>query len=150
MNGIDPFLYRSYSDDIRVDSLKNKALKSSKNSAEAAGSEGSFAEALKKYRGMGISSDKFSLVPSQKEIRQQIESDPQKKKLYEAAEQFEAYFIEKMYREMKKNVPKNSLIDGGKTEEIFDEMLLTERVGKMAHRHDFGLAEQIYRQMSQV
>ncbi len=141
IQGIDPLLYRNHGSDIQK---KVQAAQS-----EATGL--SFEEYLKRevpenLQGT-VSSDTFSPVPGKREVLLHIGDNPGRRKLYEAAEEFEGYFLEKMFREMKKNIPKGGLIDGGYAEEIFDEMLLTERVGKMAHEMEFGLAESIYSQM---
>ncbi|MDH5721228.1 MAG: rod-binding protein [Spirochaetia bacterium] len=137
----DPFLYRSY----EYDNLKNLKNKFNKNN-EPNKIDSKFKTLLREK--MDISSDKFSVRSQKKDILNEIKQNPEKRELYSAAEQFESYFIEKVFREMKKNVPKNSLINGGYAEEIFDEMLLTERIREMAHAQEFGLAEMIYDQMN--
>ena len=149
--GIDPFLYRNY-EYKNIMNLKDKYSRGKENSSEAEPSQNrsNFSDMIKdtiKKNEYNISSDRFSKTSSKKDILQEIKTDPEKKELYEASEQFEAYFMEKVFKEMKKNVPKNSLFHGGYAEEIFDEMLLTERIREMAHVQEFGLAEMIYDQM---
>lgn len=144
MTGVDPLLYRNHGSE-----LEQKLGQVKQAGAEASGS--SFDDILNqkmdsKLRAT-ISSDDISPVPGKQEILKHIGNDKGRRKLYEAAEEFEGYFLEKMFREMKKNVPKSGLIDGGFAEEIFDEMLTTERVGAMAHSMEFGLAETIYSQL---
>ena len=94
-----------------------------------------------------VSSDQLSHIPTKDEVLAHTNGDGDKIKVYEAAKEFEAFFVEKMFKEMKKNVPKNPFFHGGFAEEVFDEMLLTERVRSLAQNTHFGLAEMIYKQL---
>ena len=143
---IDPFLYRSHETEIE------KRIKRANQSSEKTNSE--FAKAIElqrqKNKKLNISSNNFSRGLTKEQIRKHIGNDQNRQKIYEAAEQFEAFFVEKMFREMKKNLGKSKLIDGGFAEEIFDEMLTTERVGQLAHQQHLGLAEKIYQQLNRL
>lgn len=69
--------------------------------------------------------------------------------LYKAAEDFEAIFIKQMLDVMRKTVHKeDDLLNGGMSQDIYEDMLYTEYAKKMASTAQFGLAETIYRQMS--
>lgn len=94
-----------------------------------------------------ISSDAFSRVPDREKILAHVGSNPDRQKMFEAARQFENFFLEKMFREMRKNMGKNDILHGGSAEDIFQDMLLTERVNKLTQTATLGLAEQIYTQM---
>ena len=143
---IDPFLYRSHETEVE------KRIKRANQSSEKKNSE--FAKAIElqrqKNKKLNISSNNFSRGLTEEQIHKHIGNDLDRQKIYEAAEQFEAFFVEKMFREMKKNVGKSKLIDGGFAEEIFDEMLTTERVGQLAHQQHLGLAEKIYQQLNRL
>jgi peptidoglycan hydrolase FlgJ len=93
------------------------------------------------------SSDVFSRTPQRAQIMEHVGSDPERLKMFEAARQFENFFLEKMFREMRKNMGKNDILHGGSAEDIFQDMLLTERVNKVTQNSTLGLAEQIYTQM---
>lgn len=94
-----------------------------------------------------VSSEKFSRTPQREKILEHIGNSPERKKLFEAARQFENIFLEKMFREMRKNMGKNDILHGGSAEDIFQDMLLTERVNSLTQTATLGLAEQIYTQM---
>lgn len=74
----------------------------------------------------------------------------EQKKLWDVAVEFEAIFIKQMLDSMKKTVNKTKLIDGGMTEEIFDDMLCEQRSVSMAKNGSMGLAKTIYNQLSQI
>lgn len=114
-------------------------------------STASFAEMLNELVPKGlnpkVSSEVFSRTPAREKIVEHIGDNPERKKMFEAARQFENFFLEKMFREMKKNMGKDDIIHGGSAEDIFQDMLLTERVNKLTQGSTLGLAEQIYTQM---
>ncbi|ACH93699.1 Flagellar protein flgJ [Borrelia duttonii CR2A] len=69
-------------------------------------------------------------------------------KLYEAALEFEAIFINQMLKSMKNTLNKeNNLINGGQTEEIFEDMIYSERAKQIAKSKNFRLADVIYNQI---
>jgi flagellar protein FlgJ len=49
---------------------------------------------------------------------------------------------------MRKTVQKDGLLDGGMSEEVFQDMLYGEYARKMAETAQFGLSDLIYRQVS--
>ncbi|MCX7631714.1 MAG: rod-binding protein [Turneriella sp.] len=113
--------------------------------------DASFAEILRSLlpqnRDLTISSDAFSRTPSREKILAHAAASEERRKLYEAARQFENFFLERMFREMRKNLGKNDILHGGPAEDIFQDMLLTERVNLLTQKATLGLAEQIYTQM---
>ena len=76
------------------------------------------------------------------------DSDPEK--LRGAARELEAYFLHLLIREMRKTVPPNPIINGGKTEEIFQDFLDEEIAGELAKSNQLGLADLIYRDLENV
>jgi flagellar protein FlgJ len=56
--------------------------------------------------------------------------------------------VKQLLNVMRKTVHKEGLIDGGMSEDIFEDMLYDEYAKKMAETAQFGLAETIYRQVS--
>jgi len=153
MRAIDPLLFRNHNELSRMRSAKktltNKdTVKKSfadvfKNKVEV---DKKNADLRNKYPN--LSSNIFQRNLTHKQVKAEIHTNVERKKIYDAAVSFEAFFVEKMFKEMKKNIGKNKLIDGGMAEDIFSDMLLTERVGSMASQQDFGLAELIYQQMT--
>ena len=69
------------------------------------------------------------------------------KKLKEACKGFEAMFMNMMYKEMRKSVPKNELFGNSNADEIMQDMLDTEMVDRMADAGGFGLADIMYKQL---
>jgi len=68
--------------------------------------------------------------------------------LYKACVDFESIFIKQMLSVMRKSVQKDGLLDGGLSEDIFEDMLYDEYAKKMAQTAQFGLAETIYLQIN--
>jgi flagellar protein FlgJ len=68
--------------------------------------------------------------------------------LYKACLDFEAIFIKQMLNVMRKSVHKEGLLDGGLSEDIFEDMLYDEYAQKMAQTAQFGLAETMYLQIN--
>jgi flagellar protein FlgJ len=68
--------------------------------------------------------------------------------LYKVCLDFEAIFIKQMLNVMRKTVEKNGLLDGGMSEDIFEDMLYDEYANKMAQTAQFGLAETMYLQIN--
>ncbi|AAX18085.1 MULTISPECIES: rod-binding protein [Borrelia] len=87
-------------------------------------------------------------------LKDKIEKTNQHKndnKLYEAALEFESIFINQMLKSMKNSLKKeNNLINGGQTEEIFEDMLYSERAKQIAKSKSFRLADLIYNQIAEV
>ncbi|BCR22179.1 rod-binding protein [Borrelia sp. HM] len=72
-------------------------------------------------------------------------------RIYTAALEFEAIFIEQMIKSMRNSLQKeNNLINGGQTEEVFEDMLYLERSKQIAKSKSFGLADLIYNQITEV
>jgi flagellar protein FlgJ len=85
----------------------------------------------------------YPLNPSQ--IKKSVDRNSD---LYKACLDFESLFIKQMLDEMRKTVQKDGLLDGGMSEDIFEDMLYDEYAKKMAETAQFGLAETIYNQLS--
>lgn len=68
-------------------------------------------------------------------------------KLRDACKGFEAMFLNIMYKEMRKTVPKNELFGESNADEIMKDMLDTEVVNKMADAGGVGLADMLYKQL---
>ena len=97
-----------------------------------------------------VNSSSLSLVPTRSEVLEHAKNDPQRLKLYEAAKEFESFFVEKTFKEMTKNIEKGEMFHGGPAEEMFEEQLLTERVKELSKQAQFGLAEMMYKQLARL
>jgi flagellar protein FlgJ len=84
-----------------------------------------------------------AMNPSQ--VRPSVDKSSQ---LYKACLDFEAIFIKQMLNVMRKSVQKEGLLDGGLSEDIFEDMLYDEYAQKMAQTAQFGLAENMYLQIN--
>ena len=82
-------------------------------------------------------------------LRKRIAGEPDKKKeLREACQGFEAIFIQKVWEQMRKNVPKEGYLHS-KDEEIYQSMFDQELAKKMSSAGGIGLADIMYDQLSQ-
>ncbi|MDR1242801.1 MAG: rod-binding protein [Deltaproteobacteria bacterium] len=83
-------------------------------------------------------------------LRKQLvpEQDP-KVKLREACQGFEAVFIQKMWEEMRNNVPKAGYLHS-KDEQMYQSMFDHEFSKKMASAGGIGLADMLYDQLAQT
>lgn len=68
-------------------------------------------------------------------------------KLMDACEQFESLFIKQMLNTMRKSVSKSGMINGGMTEDIFEDRLYDNYSEQMSKSGDFGLAKTMFNQM---
>jgi flagellar protein FlgJ len=90
----------------------------------------------------------FSISNAIKPLKTDDLADNQKKeleKLREACSDFESIFMQQMLKEMRKTVDKTSLTHGGQAEEIFSDLLDTERAKEMK----VGLGDMLFSQLSQ-
>lgn len=82
-------------------------------------------------------------------LRKRIAGEPDKeKKLREACEGFEAIFIQKVWEQMRKSVPKEGYLHS-KDEETYQSMFDQELAKKMSSAGGIGLADMMYEQLSQ-
>ncbi|MDQ0203067.1 rod-binding protein [Pectinatus haikarae] len=68
-------------------------------------------------------------------------------KLKDACVQFEAMFLDLMYKEMRKTVPEDSLLGDSNADNILRSMHDTEMTKNLAQAGGVGLADMLYRQI---
>jgi flagellar protein FlgJ len=91
-----------------------------------------------------------SNVKFPKDIEKEIASDPEKKKLYDTAVEFQSLFINMMLKSMRANLnKKNDLLHAGMKQDIFESMLYDEYAKEMSKDKRFDLAKTIYEQLSE-
>ncbi|MCK4502827.1 MAG: rod-binding protein [Desulfuromonadales bacterium] len=69
------------------------------------------------------------------------------KGLKAVAQQFEAIFIQQMYKEMRKTVPDDGLIQRSNADDIFSQMQDLEAAKRTAEQGGIGLAELMLEQL---
>ncbi|MFK5927015.1 MAG: rod-binding protein [Desulfuromusa sp.] len=69
-------------------------------------------------------------------------------KLKEAAQQFEAIFIQQMYKEMRKTIPDDGLIQRGNADDIYVQLQDMEAAKITAQQGGIGLAELMVQQLT--
>ncbi len=73
--------------------------------------------------------------------------DPQK--LKDAAQQFEAVFLQQIFKEMRKTVPDDGLIPRGNADDMYTQLQDMEAAKVMAERGGIGLAELMLQELLQ-
>ena len=68
-------------------------------------------------------------------------------KMQSACEQFEAYFLAGLMREMRASLPKGGIFAHSQGEQIFQEQLDDTFAARMSQTQSFGLAAMMYRQL---
>ncbi|MDI6703789.1 MAG: rod-binding protein [bacterium] len=71
-----------------------------------------------------------------------------KRQLMDLCYDMEGIFVYQMLKAMRDTVPKDNLLYGGHAEEIFQEMLDHEYAKQMSRNANFGLASELYNQLS--
>ena len=71
--------------------------------------------------------------------------DPQKIKA--AAQQFEAVFIQQMFKEMRNTIPSGGMIERGNADDVFTQMQDAEAAKVMAARGGIGLTDLMMQQL---
>lgn len=84
------------------------------------------------------------------DIESELKRDPERRRLYDAAEEFESMFINMMFKAMRKNLnPENNLLHGGFRQEVFEDMLYDEYAKAVAKSDGFDLGRAMYEQLTQ-
>lgn len=74
--------------------------------------------------------------------------DPQKIK--EAAQQFEAIYIQQVFKEMRKTVPDDGLIERSNADDVYIQLQDAEAAKVMAQQGGIGLADQMLKQLLNI
>ena len=89
-----------------------------------------------------------AMSPSHK-IQQEVKNDPERKKLYDTATEFQAIFVNMMLKSMRATLkPKEGMFFGGLKQEIFEDMLYDEYGKSLSRNGKFKLADQLYLELS--
>lgn len=79
----------------------------------------------------------------------QPESEPVNAPLKKAIQDFEAFFLGQVMKDMRKTVPESDLFGKGAEEDMMRDLLDEEWATQMAHGRGIGLAKVLYRQLQQ-
>lgn len=71
-------------------------------------------------------------------------------KIKELAQEFEAIFIQQMYKEMRKTIDNDGLVPRTSSEEMFIDMQDLEAARDTARQGGIGLAEMMLKQLQQI
>ncbi len=82
-------------------------------------------------------------------ILEKASKEKDEKALHKAAEDFESVFIKMMLDSMRKTIDKNGLIPKSHGEEIFESMLDQTYAERLANAGGIGLADMMYKELSQ-
>ncbi|HPT84184.1 MAG TPA: rod-binding protein [Limnochordia bacterium] len=88
------------------------------------------------------------LVASKAEELGRRQETASQKALREAAEQFEALFVQMLLTEMRRTVPDTDLLGDRRAEKLFQSLLDQELAQNSSQAQSIGLAKLIYEQMS--
>lgn len=69
-------------------------------------------------------------------------------KLRETSQEFEAMYINEMYKAMRKTVPESELIEKNSAEKMYQEMQDMEMARSISQGQGVGIADAIYNQMA--
>jgi flagellar protein FlgJ len=70
--------------------------------------------------------------------------------LKKACQDFEAIFIQSMFKSMRKTVPEGGIFKGDHATEMYQDMIDQDIASQISRRQSLGLADQMYRQMEKI
>jgi peptidoglycan hydrolase FlgJ len=70
------------------------------------------------------------------------------KKLKKACSDLEAIFVNMMFKQMRSTVQKSGLMDGGSSEEMFEDMLFEKYTEEASKGQGTGLGDILYKQLA--
>lgn len=74
--------------------------------------------------------------------------DQDDKQLKEACQEFEAYFVQNLFKEMRKTVPDGGLFESSNEGQIYEDMLDEEYSKTIAENNGAGIANALYKQLA--
>ncbi|MBC7959645.1 MAG: rod-binding protein [Vallitaleaceae bacterium] len=69
-------------------------------------------------------------------------------KLKKACQDFEGYYIQQLFTEMRKTVPDGGLLEKSQGNEIYEDMLYEEYSKNISSGKGFGISDMLYKQLS--
>lgn len=74
-------------------------------------------------------------------------AEAEDEQLQEACEAFEAYYLNKVFGQMRKTIPKSDLVDKSQGRDYFEDMLYDAYSKEIAGGNGAGLKEMLYKQL---
>lgn len=139
-----------------MDQIRNQVVERVKSLETTLSSEGGagFQKALSEEMHElfpGLYSGKVSsgAVKEKSTIQEEIQADPERKRLYESAQEFQSIFLNMMLKSMRSSLnKKDDLLYGGNKQDIFEDMLYNEYSRAMSKSPGFDLADRIYEDLA--
>lgn len=75
------------------------------------------------------------------------QGDASDEEMLEACKEFEQYFIEQVLKEVKKTIPKDSLLGDNEYMNMFEDQMYQSVAEKITESGELGLAQQLYDSM---
>ena len=94
-----------------------------------------------------ISDSENTQAEFQKIFDQAIE-ERDDEQLMEACQEFEAYFVQRLFTEMRKTIPDSGLTESSNEGEIYEDMLDEEYSKTISKSNGAGIATALYKQLS--
>lgn len=98
---------------------------------------------------MNISLDPMVLLNTPPQAPDTSRALQDRESLKKSCQEFEALFIQSLFKAMRKTVPESDLFEENTSTELYRDMLDMEIAQTISQRQSIGLAEQMYRQMEQ-
>ncbi|SHK47035.1 rod-binding protein [Tepidibacter formicigenes] len=83
-------------------------------------------------------------------LKSKVKNNKDDKELMKTCKELEAEFVKIMFKEMKKTVPKDSLMQKSSGREIFEDLYTDELANKTSKDSSLGLAKLIYEQFTKT
>ncbi|GMG95563.1 rod-binding protein [Tepidimicrobium xylanilyticum] len=95
---------------------------------------------------MEINVDLYSDPTILQKRMESLNGNKEDEALKEVCKEFESIFLAMMFKEMKKTVPENGLIEKSTAQKIFEEMYIDELSKEISKENGVGIAEMLYQQ----
>lgn len=83
-------------------------------------------------------------------FKSKLETEKDKEKLMKTCQELEGEFVKIMFKEMKKTVPKDSLVEKSSGREIFEDLYNDELANESTKKSSLGLAKMLYDQFTKT
>ncbi len=104
---------------------------------------GSFLNTITDAKAAQAKSDQIKF----EELLEQAMKDDGNDALKEAAEEFEAYFLNKVFSEMRQSIPKSDLVESSQGKEYYEDMLYEAYSKAISKGTGAGLKDMLYKQL---
>jgi len=92
----------------------------------------------------------FAIRQARLQGSQNSDSKPKGDGLKAKCREFEAIFLQQMFKEMRSSIPRGGLLDEGMEQNLYEEMMDAEAAKALAFGRGIGIAEGLYRQLEEL